>query len=59
VPGLPAYQYLATISDSFRRYADARANRRDPFYVRRPAASTSATCPSRSGARSEAAKHIA
>lgn len=34
VPGLPAYQYLATISDSFRRYADARANRRDPFYVR-------------------------
>lgn len=34
VPGLPAYQYLATASDSFRRYADARANRRDPFYIR-------------------------
>lgn len=34
VPGLPAYQYLSTESQSFARYAEARANRRDAFFVR-------------------------
>lgn len=34
VPGLPAYEYLSTESESFARYADARANRRDPFFIR-------------------------
>jgi len=34
VPGLPAYEYLSTESRSFARYADARANRRDPFFIR-------------------------
>ncbi|MDE2435530.1 MAG: peptidylprolyl isomerase [Sphingomonadales bacterium] len=34
VPNLPAYEYLSTESASFARYADARANRRDPFYIR-------------------------
>ena len=34
VPDLPRYQYLSTESESFARYADARANRRDPFYIR-------------------------
>ncbi|MDF8335871.1 peptidylprolyl isomerase [Novosphingobium sp. HBC54] len=34
VPGLPTYEYLSTTSASFARYADARANRRDPFYIR-------------------------
>ncbi|WP_225206046.1 peptidylprolyl isomerase [Novosphingobium huizhouense] len=34
VPDLPRYQYLSTESASFARYADARANRRDPFYIR-------------------------
>jgi peptidylprolyl isomerase len=29
----PRFQYLATDSDSFLRYADARANRRDPFLL--------------------------
>ncbi|MBN8840873.1 MAG: peptidylprolyl isomerase [Sphingomonadales bacterium] len=33
----PRFEYLATESASFARYADARANRRDPFFVR-PAA---------------------
>jgi peptidylprolyl isomerase len=33
-PGLPTWQYLSTASASFARYVDARANRRDPFYVR-------------------------
>jgi peptidylprolyl isomerase len=33
VPGLPAYQYLSTEGDTFARYADARANRRDPFFI--------------------------
>ncbi|MFA9201467.1 MAG: peptidylprolyl isomerase [Cypionkella sp.] len=33
VRGLPAYQYLSTESASFARYADARANRRDPFFI--------------------------
>ena len=30
----PQFQYLSTLSTSFRRYIDARANRRDPFYLR-------------------------
>lgn len=33
VPGLPAYQYLSTESSAFAKYADARANRRDPFFI--------------------------
>lgn len=31
---LAAYEYLSTESESFARYADARANRRDPFFIR-------------------------
>ena len=31
---LPAYEYLSTESASFARYADARANRRDPFFIK-------------------------
>ncbi len=34
VAGLPAYEYLSTESASFARYADARANRRDAFFIR-------------------------
>jgi peptidylprolyl isomerase len=34
VTGLPAYQYLSTESASFAAYADARANRRDAFFIR-------------------------
>lgn len=34
VAGLPAYEYLSTESPSFARYADARANRRDAFFIR-------------------------
>jgi cyclophilin family peptidyl-prolyl cis-trans isomerase len=30
---LPAYEYLSTESESFAKYADARANRRDPFFI--------------------------
>ncbi len=30
----PKFEYLSTESDSFARYADARANRRDPFFIR-------------------------
>ncbi len=30
----PRFEYLSTDSESFRRYADARANRRDPFFIR-------------------------
>ena len=33
VPGLPGYEYLSTESAAFARYADARANRRDPFFI--------------------------
>ena len=33
VPALPAYEYLSTESAAFARYADARANRRDPFFI--------------------------
>ena len=31
---LPTYEYLSTESATFARYADARANRRDPFFIR-------------------------
>jgi cyclophilin family peptidyl-prolyl cis-trans isomerase len=31
--GAVGFQYLSTQSDSFSRYADARANRRDPFFI--------------------------
>ena len=34
VKDLPAFQYLSTESQSFAAYADARANRRDPFFIR-------------------------
>ena len=30
----PEYEYLGTESASFAKYADARANRRDPFFIR-------------------------
>ncbi|MDZ3831709.1 MAG: peptidylprolyl isomerase [Sphingopyxis sp.] len=29
----PRFEYLSTESDSFARYSDARANRRDPFFI--------------------------
>jgi peptidylprolyl isomerase len=29
----PAFEYLSTESEAFARYADARANRRDPFFI--------------------------
>jgi peptidylprolyl isomerase len=32
VADLPAFEYLSTDSESFAKYADARANRRDPFF---------------------------
>ncbi|MBB6424370.1 peptidylprolyl isomerase [Sphingopyxis sp. JAI128] len=35
----PRFEYLSTESDSFARYADARANRRDPFFIK-PAGGT-------------------
>lgn len=34
VEGLPEYEYLNTGTESFARYADARANRRDDFFIR-------------------------
>jgi cyclophilin family peptidyl-prolyl cis-trans isomerase len=34
VKDLPRFEYLSTESASFARYADARANRRDPFFIR-------------------------
>jgi peptidylprolyl isomerase len=34
VKDLAAYEYLSTESASFARYADARANRRDAFFIR-------------------------
>lgn len=34
VKDLQAYEYLDTEKPSFAKYADARANRRDPFYLR-------------------------
>ena len=30
----PRFEYLSTESESFAAYADARANRRDPFFIR-------------------------
>jgi cyclophilin family peptidyl-prolyl cis-trans isomerase len=30
---LPRFEYLSTESESFAHYADARANRRDPFFI--------------------------
>lgn len=33
VADLPTFEYLGTESASFARYADARANRRDAFYI--------------------------
>jgi peptidylprolyl isomerase len=33
VAGLPRFEYLSTESKSFAAYADARANRRDPFFI--------------------------
>ncbi|QUL37950.1 peptidylprolyl isomerase [Erythrobacter sp. JK5] len=29
----PAYEYLSTDSETFAKYAEARANRRDPFFI--------------------------
>lgn len=34
VKDLPGYEYLSTESASFAKYADARANRRDAFFIR-------------------------
>jgi peptidylprolyl isomerase len=34
VAGLPTYEFLSTESGSFAQYADARANRRDAFFIR-------------------------
>ncbi|WP_295632507.1 peptidylprolyl isomerase [Novosphingobium sp.] len=34
VADLPRYEYLSTESGSFAKYADARANRRDAFFIR-------------------------
>jgi cyclophilin family peptidyl-prolyl cis-trans isomerase len=34
VAALPAFEYLSTESQSFAAYADARANRRDAFFIR-------------------------
>ena len=33
VPDLPIYEYLSTESGSFHTYAEASANRRDPFFI--------------------------
>ena len=32
--GRPFYEYLSTESESFAKYAEARANRRDPFFIK-------------------------
>ncbi len=34
VKDLPRYQHLSTESATFAKYADARANRRDPFFIK-------------------------
>jgi cyclophilin family peptidyl-prolyl cis-trans isomerase len=34
VKDLPRFEYLSTESASFAKYADARANRRDPFFIK-------------------------
>ena len=31
--GRPAFEYLSTQGETFARYAEARANRRDPFFI--------------------------
>ena len=31
---VPVFEYLSTESESFAAYADARANRRDPFFIK-------------------------
>lgn len=33
ITALPTYEYLDTSSESFTRYLEARANRRDPFFI--------------------------
>lgn len=33
VPDMPRYEFLSTESAAFHRYAEASANRRDPFYI--------------------------
>jgi peptidylprolyl isomerase len=33
VKDLARFEYLSTESESFAKYADARANRRDPFFI--------------------------
>jgi hypothetical protein len=33
LPDAPRFEYLDTGSESFARYVDARANRRDPFFI--------------------------
>ncbi|MEP2551141.1 MAG: peptidylprolyl isomerase, partial [Marinomonas sp.] len=30
----PSFQYLSTESETFAKYAEARANRRDPFFIK-------------------------
>ena len=30
----PSFEYLSTTSETFARYAEARANRRDPFFIK-------------------------
>ncbi|MDY6798191.1 MAG: hypothetical protein SVX28_05515, partial [Pseudomonadota bacterium] len=32
----PTFEYLSTESETFARYAEARANRRDPFFIAAP-----------------------
>ncbi|MFC4291004.1 peptidylprolyl isomerase [Sphingorhabdus arenilitoris] len=34
IADLPGFEYLSTESETFARYADARANRRDPFFIK-------------------------
>jgi peptidylprolyl isomerase len=34
MPAPPHFQYLSTESATFAKYADARANRRDPFFIK-------------------------
>ncbi|MFM5893048.1 MAG: peptidylprolyl isomerase [Novosphingobium sp.] len=34
VADLPTYEYLSTESESFAKYADARANRKDAFFIK-------------------------
>ena len=34
VDPVPRYEYLSTTSKSFAAYAEARANRRDAFFIR-------------------------